>query len=206
MDNIRGIFVDYEGLFKIFPQRVIDDRYKYLLIEINEFLESYLNQNNLGSESLRVNEYSLLHAVLDYFSDIARLKSFHGINKTNEYKITAYEMYWIMRRKPIQVLADKNEELVFINERFVLSYIISFLSKDVKIDSLDAESKQRIDGFIDSLYYYLKYRLCNPQELEMIFLGAHAGFSLSKLNNSDLSLKNVNEIIDIANKTNISSE
>lgn len=45
-----------------------------------------------------------MHAVLDYFTDINRLKHFHEISRTNLYKTKAYEISWLLRRRPIQFI------------------------------------------------------------------------------------------------------
>ena len=178
MDKIESIYVSYEDIVDKFPKDVIDQRYDFLLKEINLFIETYTSQN-LAKLCLRVNEYSLLHAVLDYFSDIARLKEFHSIEKANEYKVFAYELHWILKRKPIQVLTDgdANEELVFINEKFALTYALAFLMQDIDVTQLAEQSQNIINSFIESFYYYLKYRTYTPQDLEMVFLSYKAGLS-----------------------------
>ncbi len=72
---------------------------------------------------------SLLNqAVIDYFADIDRLKNFHKIDKINYLKVHAYSAYWLLRRKPIQIIQeDEDTELAFMNENFVASYLFQFL-------------------------------------------------------------------------------
>lgn len=176
MDKIKSIFTDYGDIVSLFSEKDIDDRYRFLLEEMGEFIANYGGDEQLYADCLTVNKFSLIHAVLDYYSDIARLKEFHAVNRVNEYKILAYQVYWILRRRPIQVLQDKNEELVFANEKFVLAYIVSFLTEGVKIGEA---VKPTTDSFIDSFYYYLKYRVCTPQDIEMIVLAFCAGLSIS---------------------------
>ncbi len=54
-------------------------------------------------DSLVICEEILHQVVMDYFADVYRLKEFHKIENTNMAKILAYEAYWILRRKPIQM-------------------------------------------------------------------------------------------------------
>ncbi len=129
-----------------------------------------------------------MHAVLDYFTDISRLKHFHKITRTNSFKVISYEISWLLRRKPLQVLEDGREELVYINEKFVLSYIMSYLTHLVGTDFYDdlkPKNQEAFDGFIDSLYYYLKYRNCNSQALELALLSFGAGIVAA---NHDLNM------------------
>ncbi len=151
----------------------------------------FISNINL-SEIAYVHQGILSHVVLDYFSDIERLKSFHKLALANSYKIMAYEVSWILRREPIQ-LKQKNfdgdilsNDLVYLNEKFALSYILSFLTQQFSEDlvknivNIDKDKKP-LNGFINSLYYYLKYRDCNPQCLEMIMLSFHAGYMCNKI-------------------------
>lgn len=127
---------------------------------------------------MKLNSFTLMHAVLDYFSDISRLKKFHKIRKTNTFKIMAYEVSWLLRRKPLQILQDEKEELVYINEKYILSYILLYFSRLVGeefYDELDENNRKIFDGFIDTLYYYLKYRNCNSQSLEFALISFGAG-------------------------------
>lgn len=144
---------------------------------------------------LYVNERLLLIALLDYYMDVKRLKSLHQhINEINEYKSKAYEVAWILRRKPIQILQfpmTKNQEaaqtydeqLDYVNEQFVFSYIMSFLVGDIDLLKILAESDTKnnvndtasIKGFVNTLLYYLKFRNCGAQELELMLMAFDAG-------------------------------
>lgn len=64
-------------------------------------------------------------AIMDYFTDVYRLKEFHKIKNINMIKIVAYEVYWILKRKPIQIRGTEvNTKVVFANEG-VCDYIYS---------------------------------------------------------------------------------
>lgn len=155
---------DYEALIKKVGEEIFDDFFRFIQEQAVKFIEaaSY-------AESVVCNDRILLHVLLDYFSDIERLKEFHGIENIRTNKVFAYTAYWILRRKPLQFVADSIEEPdVFVNERFALFLIMNeCLLQGVNL-ALDGESKKRFDEYIDFLLYYFKYRECSPQALEML--------------------------------------
>ena len=75
MNHIESMYLSYSGLLEEFSEDVIRSRYAFLYKECMEFLKS----QNLESE-VRLDEVLLMHAVLDYFSDVSRLKKFHHIH------------------------------------------------------------------------------------------------------------------------------
>ena len=177
MDKIRSIFADYSDIINRYSEQVIDERYEFLYKEIEEFIQNFESINKQYEECLSINQFALIHAILDYYSDISRLKDFHAVSRANEYKILAYEAYWLLKRRPIQILKDQSEELVFMNEKFVLTYIVSFLCQNITPEN---STSPYMNSFIDSFYYYLKYRVYTPQDIEMIILAFTVGASLSK--------------------------
>lgn len=172
MNNIESIYSNYEDLLLEFSEIVIRNRYAFLHKECNEFLRSM----NL-EETVRVDEVLLMHAVLDYFSDVSRLKKFHHINHINEIKVTAYESFWLLRRKPLQVVKEDQDSdyLSFVNEKFVFSRIAAFLVEDRMEQVLRESDKKAFLNYLDTLYYFLKYRQYDPQMLELMILGFKAG-------------------------------
>lgn len=172
MNNIESIYSNYEGMLEEFSDAVIRNRYACLYKESTEFLKS------LGLEtSVRVDEVLLMHAVLDYFSDVSRLKKFHHINHINEIKVIAYESFWLLRRKPLQVIKEgaADDLLAFVNEKFVFSRIASFLVGGNMDQVIKKQDKKAFLNYLDTLYYFLKYRQYDPQMLELMILGYKAG-------------------------------
>lgn len=114
---------------------------------------------------------------MDYFSDINRLKEFHEIKKINDIKRVAYESMWLLRRKPIQIISDRPEDdnAVFANERFVLSYLTHEMLKNRTDDILTIKASNVYSSFVNSLYYHLKYRDCDAKVLELMILSFKAG-------------------------------
>lgn len=184
MGKIEILYDDYEDIYQEFGENTIRERFQNFCVAYEEFI----HDNELEGK-VKLNSHSLIHAVLDYFTDISRLKSFHKIKRTNSFKVTAYEVSWLLRRKPLQILQDNVEELIYINEKFVLSYIMNYFSQLVGYDflvGLKEENGKAVKGYIDSLYYYLKYRNCNSQTLELALLSIAAGIAAT---NCELSIE-----------------
>ncbi len=95
------------------------------------------------SEVAYVHEMALTHAVMDYFSDIQRLKEYQKIEH--------------------------------VNEKFLLARLTSFmLGEDMNIP-LVGEKKTAYTNYLDTLYYYLKFRQCDAQAIELMLLAFQAG-------------------------------
>lgn len=159
----------YNDVLESFGQDKVAQRYDNIM----EQLKAYIKRNSL-EKNVCVCSGVVNQLVIDYFTDIYRLKEFHQIDLTNFIKITAYTAYWIVRRKPLQIVQDdiKNVELAFCNENFVLSYIMRFLqdSGNAPID----ESGQYHE-FVSTLSYALRYRTLTPQMLELMIEGFRGG-------------------------------
>ena len=131
MNTIEKIYTNYDGLLEEFSEEVIQSRYAVFYEEIEEFAKS------LGiREKIQISESLLSHAVLDYFTDISRLKHFHQAKHINSLKVISYETYWVI---------------------------------------LSPETKKGFLNYLDSLFYYLKYRNYDAEMLEMMLMGFKAG-------------------------------
>lgn len=170
MDNISEIYSDYSDVIECFGEKETKQFYMNLFQSCEDFIKRVK-----VDDYVKINTRVLTHSVMDCITDLVRLSEFHHINQTNEYKKLAYETYWFLRRKPIQIL-NNDEDLVFINEKFLLSYTLSVLTNnlDLQISTTDI-TKKSFEGFLETYYYYLKYRDCNPRALEMIYLSFSAG-------------------------------
>lgn len=163
---------DYEEIIEHFGKDKIMERFTTLEEYLNIFIDRSEYKKNV------MVSYSLLNqAVIDYFADIDRLKNFHHIDKINFIKVHAYSAYWLLRRKPIQIISDNNEEteLAFINENFVASYLLQFLRGDNKGVVIKKKDRLDYDEFVENLKYVLRYRLVTPQSLETILESYSAG-------------------------------
>lgn len=144
------------------------DRFEALYKDINNFIVVNKLENKV-----QLNVLSLGSALVDYFEDVRRLKIFHNIEHINSAKIVAYTSYWLLQRKPIQLLVeDKN--ILYVNERFVLAYISDFISQKNK-KSILVRSEKELRSFMETLFYNLKYRILNANMLELSILSFIAG-------------------------------
>lgn len=157
----------------------------HLEIRANEFIK------NQGYSNLVILNHSMLNImVIDYFADIDRLKNFHNINHANKNKITAYTVYWWLRRRPLQVVVDpkntidnaaEHEKLVYINEEFATSLII----KDIfDIDKNLIINNNCFKKYIEHIFYYLKYRALDAQGIEWLLATADVCKEIGKMKSS----------------------
>jgi len=167
---IETVFVEYKDIIETFTEKKIRDRYRRLLVSAQEFIKG-MNYD----DHVVCNETMLMLVVLDYFSDIKRLKEFHEIEHTNETKIFAYETSWILKRKPLQIKGSNDQKYSFCNEQFAYSQIMFWLKKNEGEDGANALAHKDLERFSNTLFYYLKYRNYNPQALELMLVSFDAG-------------------------------
>ncbi len=172
---------DYSDVLEAFDKEKIEKRY----VTLYEYLESFIERSNYNNQ-VSIADSVLNQAVIDYFADILRLKDFHHIEAVNHLKIHAYTAYWILRRKPLQIIQDdvKDVELAFVNEKFVCSYLLMFLrGKDTSTIIIESERVAYFE-FVKNLEYTLRYRIVTAQMLETILEAylAGRGFERSAIN------------------------
>lgn len=176
MDGIKDDYASYREVLGEKTLRRAFKRYGEIYEVYSRFIEEYKKEH---SDKLYLNERVLMHAILDYFCDITRLKKFHDkIERINEDKIIAYESSWLLRRKPIQILNAEDEDFVYVNEKIVLSIFINHLVGD-KINDFD--ENHRLEVLCNKLLYYFKFRNCDAKVLEMFILFFKTGNSLGKI-------------------------
>jgi len=94
---------NYKEAIKTLGKEKIEIRYLFLLDKINSFI------SNRDLEGLvEVNEKILKELVVDYYSDINRIKDFYKIG--GEKDVISYLGFWIILKKPLH-LKYKKEEL-----------------------------------------------------------------------------------------------
>lgn len=172
MKNIRAEYTDYLEIINQIGENKINER----LCAIHDIYQMFLKESGFeDGTDIILNDRVLMHAILDYFTDITRLKNFHDIKLVNQDKIIAYEVSWILKRKPIQILKVEREELIYVNEKFVLEVLVNHLTSG-KIEDF-AENKV-ITAYCNILFYYMKYRNCDAKILEIIIASFKAGNSI----------------------------
>lgn len=156
--------MDYKDLLEKVGKDNFESRFHELLNSMNKFLSEAKYP-----DSIICNERILYHVLLDYYSDIARLKEFHKIKHTKSDKVIAYIIYWILRRKPIQLTEFSDSEYdIFVNERYACNLLLAecLLENDAGITNNSV--LEQLDKYIDLLLYYFKYRALNPQVIELL--------------------------------------
>ena len=127
MDKKVNIDNTYNFIIEYFTEKKIISRFEW----IYDLLEDYIKTEGI-QEKVFISEDILNHVVIDFFVDIYRLKVFQGIDITNDAKIYAYMIFWLLRHKPLQIQGEDSEGLVFINEKFASEMLRAFLFKDPK--------------------------------------------------------------------------
>lgn len=89
----------YEMLLERVGEEKFKERFEKLVNSANVFITEAKYE-----DSVECNERIMLNVLLDYFTDIFRLKDFHGIKKVRTDKIFAYTVAWIIKRKPLQFI------------------------------------------------------------------------------------------------------
>lgn len=176
MNQMSVNYYGCQDIIDAFGEEKIEKRFSTVFKEMLKFLEI----NGL-EENAFVNKILLANAVGDYFSDIMRLKDYHiDIEKANSEKVIAYSAYWILHRKPLQALDSVPDgtgvqEFATLNERFVLQYILDYLSERERESHILLRESKGLQNFAALMLYYLIYRKCDAQALEMIITAFMAG-------------------------------
>lgn len=158
----------FEYLVKQYP---VESRFKSILTQIQDILES------LGiMDYVQINTDILGQAIVDYFEDVDRLKRYEDIERINVDKIYGYEVYWLIKRKPIQLVkADIPIEYLYINEKVCTIILVAKMLVEMKKGS--DEPNPRISSFLSLIYYNFKYRLFTQKSLELMVEAFFCGCS-----------------------------
>jgi len=171
----------YKFICKAFTKEVVSGRYSSWLDDIQRVV------NKIGAaEQFTINEEYLRLAVLDYFTDIYRLKPFHNIKHINTQKEYGYSMYWLIRRRPVQANTQtkKNnlpEKFLYINERVVVNiFTFKMLNEMGYASNNDLNTAQRepFGKMMREFYYNLQFRPFTQQTLELAVDAFYNGYKL----------------------------
>lgn len=166
----------YQTLIETVGKEKINEFMSFLQEQSEQFI-----QKASYKDSVVCNDRILFHALLDYYSDIERLKQFHHIENVRTNKVFAYVAYWIMRRKPLQFVGkDITETDIFVNERFAMFLVINECLLEGVNYALGADGQKKFDEYLDFLLYYFKYRECSPQALELLVETFKIGLEFQK--------------------------
>lgn len=93
MNNIENTYIRYDDLVSDIGIEVIESRIQ----QISQEMLDFLNTNNLEHVTY-IHQMALTHAIMDYFSDVQRLKDYQQIEHVNDIKIKADETFWLFKR------------------------------------------------------------------------------------------------------------
>lgn len=171
MNNIENTYVKYDELVAKVGQNVIEQRIK----QISQEMLDFLSINHLEDVAY-IHEMALTHAIMDYFSDVERLKDYQKIEHINDIKIKAYETFWLLQRKPLQLKKQlEDDKFLYINEKFLLTRLTSFMLAEDINKPIVGEKSIAYKNFLNTLLYNLKFRRCDKQSLELMLLAFKAG-------------------------------
>ena len=165
--------LSYDEIVAYFGKETIEDRYKFLYDKMQDYIDA-TKQN----DGLYVNKSLLQQAILDYFVDIYRLMIFHKIEHINITKIVAYEVFWILRRKPIQMKEAGN--VVFPNEGFLTIFVAHELLAPEETEPLSKKQEDIFLKYLSHFNYHLKYRNVDKQNLEIMLLSFETARDMRK--------------------------
>ena len=114
-------------------------------------------------------------AIYDYFVDIARVKAFQQIPRANPEKIYGYTAYWLLKRRPIQVIKQFPGSK-FVNEQFVTAFLITSILAEKNITGTQCTQNTTFNKFQSLLFYHLKYRSITQQTLELMVEAFFCGY------------------------------
>ena len=164
MNNYRYL---WEGDNAPFTLEKIVDRLGYLTRKVIETL------SKLGLElgkDVVINDALMENAVLDYFADIERVKTFHTtIKYSSTRKILGYGMFWFVRRGCVQLVGEVESKNLSINEKIATNIIMAELLDGAGIHKKsDAKDFESIKYLSQKIQYSLTYRLFTQQTLELM--------------------------------------
>lgn len=166
---------DYNQIINEIGEKNLQEKYTEVLASANKFIEEagYL-------EHVECNERILLSLLLDYYADLSRFRDFHGVEWVRTEKSFAYLIYWIVKRKPLQFQHfSEDEKDIFVNERFAVYLLLNECLLCGERKFVGKENQEKLDDYIRLLFYYFKYRECNPQALEMAITSFKMGTLVS---------------------------
>lgn len=143
---------------------------------LNEASSIYIHAQNFD-EYVGISAIPLYETVINYFSDIKRLKDFHEIETTNLIKVASYTTYWFLKTKPIFLKKDPDKKVLqkypilkYINENIAITILDSILFDRKELKLMMTEKLKQWNNFIKNLKYFFTYRVITPQSIELVLL------------------------------------
>ena len=166
----------YKFILNYFPEETIFERFTTIWSEVKH---AFTRIKRDGSFIIDVESFRMF--ILDYFTDIARLKHFHNIDLANTNKIYSYTLYWFLRRHPIQI-PSPTIGYFDINERigFAITLPKILVNAGIDVSKIDNCMKEQTNKFVNLFLYNLRYRQYNAQSLEFMIESFYLGLTLGE--------------------------
>jgi hypothetical protein len=188
---------DYSFLFEKFSREHIQNRLVFLLNQADDFvthfskrIENRLNIKIEHKDYFFVNPDIMGEIVLDYFTDIYRIRSFHPIERVNAIKVSAFSTYWVVRKRPIQIVKSIESDKIihsswttYINESFGVALLLS-LAFDFST-SRGIDTRDTFLDFTDLALYNFIYREFSSKSLELTLQGLCVALDIPLLTDED---------------------
>jgi len=184
--------INYDFLFEEFTVEKLKDRFIFIAQKAELWINHCSRQLQLQNPEnyLTINHDLVGEIIVDYFTDIYRMKKFHPIKKVNAIKVASYTAYWVARKKPIQIktkqLSDdiiKKSWLIYINESFAIMLMWAMAFDQTKNPVIiDLE---KFNTFRDYLQYHLIYRTYTQQTFELTLMALQSEFPYPMINHND---------------------
>lgn len=167
MGSTVAYSMDYSKILEYYSVDDVVLRFQTWYRETQYFIQEFGLSN-----IVRVDTKKLGYAVCDYFSDIIRTKEFHDISHANLSKIYAYGSYWFLRERPLQLISPIKDDLLFINEVYIVLNLFGKISKRYPLQADD-----EMVNFALLLLYNFKYRTYTAQTLELALSSFFVGYN-----------------------------
>ena len=159
------ILEDYTKIIEKFP---VYNHSVYLIDSFNKWIK----ENGLKRQNFDIHAELVKQVSLNLFVDIRRIKEFHKMEEVNSKKFAAYQAFWILKIRPIQLTGfeEKNRKYyVLANELFALQTVMAHLY-DISIEKfLNAKELRVWTNFLKKVVYHFHHRIVNAQALELAF-------------------------------------
>lgn len=153
--------MEYGFILDYYTMEDLQERFGVWYLDAKKFIE----KKGL-TDCVQINSRRLGYAVCDYFTDMIRMKEFHEIDHANLNKIYAYSAYWFLRRQPIQLISDLEQDMdLYINELFIVNNLVAKLKRHCS--HRDVIQKQALLEMANLWFYNFKFRIFTAQSLEM---------------------------------------
>jgi hypothetical protein len=157
---------NYQFLLEYYPGNTIFRAFNRLRSDVVNVIKGRGLEHNVI-----IDDESLENAILDFFTDMARLKDFHNITHEKHQKVYAYELYWFIRRHPVQITTPSINDFD-INEKVAIGVffpkILEYAGINYRKDVPKMRDRTPLFDFVNLLFYNLKYRSFNQQSLELM--------------------------------------